>query len=151
MGAGLKGWHPGELQIQRSLGYDKAVAQWYRGITPGMPEEHRQFHSTRLPFLPVTTLDGQGRPWGSLFAHHGERGFIRSPSPTSLIMEISPPIGDPFIENSKLLESSGDMLIAGIGIEFSTRRRNKFAGRVKSLTKKDESYRLVLDVNEAIG
>ena len=43
------------------------------------------------------------------------------------------------------------LLAAGIGIEFSTRRRNKFAGYIRDIHKKGDSYHLEMIVNQAIG
>lgn len=44
------------------------------------------------------------------------------------------------------------MLIAGIGVEFPTRRRNKFAGVISKLSRReDHNVEMVLLVNEAIG
>jgi hypothetical protein len=43
------------------------------------------------------------------------------------------------------------MLVAGIGIEFPTRRRNKFAGKVTRLEKHNETFSMDWTINEAIG
>ena len=55
--------------------------------------------------------------------------------------------------------SSGERaLTAGLGIEFSTRRRNKFAGRVRGVEmlkgkhgEGEREYVVDLEVNEAVG
>jgi hypothetical protein len=151
----LKGWHRGERAIQQKLHYDDVMSEAYTWVSSELPNQQRAFHET-LPFVPVTTLDSKGRPWGSIFAgKDGKPGFIRSPSDTSLIMNISLWQGDPFVENSTLFLPStrhGDaMLLAGIGIEFETRRRNKFAGWVSGLDQKDLAFRLEVQVNQAIG
>jgi hypothetical protein len=46
-----------------------------------------------------------------------------------------------------------EILIAGLGIEFTTRRRNKFAGVVTEVQESpgEHTLRLELRVNEAIG
>lgn len=117
-----------------------------------MPYEHQLFHSTRLPFVSVTAVDDLGRPWSSIFAgSNGQSGFIRSPTYDKLIMDVHLWEGDPFIENAKLFGSKR-MLAAGIGIEFSTRRRNKFAGHISKLDDKgDTIFHLEFEVNQAIG
>jgi hypothetical protein len=78
----LKGWHPGERSIRHKLGFDAipATAQAYTWISGDLPREHAKFHSEKLYFLPLTTLDEQGRPWGSILcAKDGKQGFISVP------------------------------------------------------------------------
>ena len=151
----LHGWHPGERAVHRKLNYtnDPAVSQLYMYIDGDMPHEHRVFHTTRLPFVPVTTLDDLGRPWGSILAGgDGKPGFIKSPSDTSLVLDAKVWEGEPLIENAKLFGRKNQILVAGIGIEFPTRRRNKFAGRMSKLSRKEDgSCQLEFIVNQAIG
>lgn len=150
----LNGWHRGEHAIHQKLNTadDYAVSSLYQHISGDLPEEHAQFHSTCLPFIPVTTLDDAGRPWGSILAGKtGEPGFIEAPRYSILSIDAELWDGEPLMENSKLFERDGSILVAGIGIEFPTRRRNKFAGTIARL--KQTNYRMELDlrVNEAIG
>ncbi|KAF9495869.1 hypothetical protein BDN71DRAFT_1390638 [Pleurotus eryngii] len=148
----LKGWHRGERAIQEKLGYRAAMAMAFAAIDGDMPEQHREFYVTKLPFVPVTTLDGLGRPWGSILAGaNGEPGFIQSPSDVKLVLDTRVWEGDPLLQNSDLFGKKDKMLVAGIGVEFSTRRRNKFAGWISKLEKKGQQIQLQLDVNEAIG
>ncbi|KAF7440228.1 hypothetical protein PC9H_000572 [Pleurotus ostreatus] len=148
----LNGWHRGERAIQEKLGYRAAMAMAFAAIDGDMPEQHREFYVTRLPFVPVTTLDELGRPWGSILAGaNGEPGFIQSPSDAKLVLDARVWEGDPLLQNSDLFGKKDKMLVAGIGVEFSTRRRNKFAGWISKLEKKGQQIQLQLDVNEAIG
>ncbi|KAK0202267.1 hypothetical protein DFS33DRAFT_1375582 [Desarmillaria ectypa] len=149
----LYGWHPGERSIRQKLGFDKDPSlNWlYTSVDGDLPPEHGVFHSTRLHFLPVTTLDSLGRPWGSVLAGpDGEPGFISTPKYTTLSFNIKVWEGDPFFSNSR---DSGDdeMLMAGIGVELSTRRRNKFAGKITKRKGNDDGYQFEVHVNEAIG
>ena len=147
---GVQGWHRGEILIHERLGFASDMLNNYTWIKAEMPDQHREFHSTRLPFIPVTTLDDRNRPWSSIFAGRtGEPGFVTSPGSQRLDMEIKVWEGDPFLENSKLY--NGHMLVAGIGIEFSTRRRNKFAGHVFEMEQENDVFRMKMVVNEAIG
>lgn len=99
----LLGWHPGERAIQSKIGVAGPMSQAYTWIEAGMPHEHQVFHSTRLPFVPVTTVDKLGRPWCSIFAgSDGKPGFIKSPMHDKLTMLIKSWDGDPFLENAKL-------------------------------------------------
>lgn len=150
----LKGWHPGERSIHKKLNYESSMATSWTWIYNGLPEEHREFHTSRLPFLPVTTLDATGRPWGSILAgHEGKIGFIRSSSNTTLGIKATVWDGDPLKENVKTFSRAMEdkMLVAGIGIEFSTRRRNKFAGWISKMDLQNNSLYLEVNVNQAIG
>ncbi|KAL4245701.1 hypothetical protein ABKN59_009710 [Abortiporus biennis] len=154
MTTGLSGWHPGEQSIREKLDVDPSTQTSYLYIDCQLPDQHRIFHTTRLPFLPITTLDKSGRPWTSIAAGpKGELGFISSPSSTSsrLRMNIRVWDGEPLIENVKVFNQNNKMLIAGIGIEFSTRRRNKLAGYVTSLRQDGHTIDMEVEVNEAIG
>jgi predicted pyridoxine 5'-phosphate oxidase superfamily flavin-nucleotide-binding protein len=64
----LNGWHKGERAIQEKLGFREAVSQSWKQIEGEMPEQHQNFYSKCLPFIPVTTLDSMGRPWSSILA-----------------------------------------------------------------------------------
>ncbi|KAF9222801.1 hypothetical protein BS17DRAFT_782595 [Gyrodon lividus] len=147
----LNGWHKGERAIQRKLGYADAMSEAWTWIYSEMPEQHQTFYTTRLPFIPVTTVDDRRRPWSSILAGpDGQPGFATSQHFGELTMHASVWEGDPFAQNVK---SSGDhpMLIAGIGVEFSTRRRNKFAGHIESIEGDGTLFRVRSFVNEAIG
>ncbi len=147
----LQGWHHGERAIQRRLGFDGPMSMAFTWIDGEMPEQHREFHTTRLPFIPMTTLDASGRPWSSIIAgSSGKPGFVTSPRWDLLEMDIRTWEGDPFPDNAAAAGGQ-DMLTAGIGIEFSTRRRNKFAGRISDLRQEGNAYRLRIEVNQAIG
>ncbi len=151
----LQGWHPGELAMQSRVNFVEDVVTGYTMIESGMRDQHRIFHSNQLHFVPLTTLDKNGRPWSSLVAGtSGQPGFISCPSATEMLMELKVWRGDPILEN---LESSkgrwgGRTLVAGVGVEFPTRRRNKFAGWVKDFERRgDDGVFLRLQVNQAIG
>lgn len=96
----LNGWHPGERSIQQKLGFADKVATHYTAIQGDLPPEHAQFYETCLPFIPVTTLDGLGRPWGSILAAgNGERGFVQNRRYTQLDVKFELWEGDPLEEN----------------------------------------------------
>ncbi|KAG2143300.1 hypothetical protein BD769DRAFT_1625789 [Suillus cothurnatus] len=152
----LNGWHKGERAIQEKVGFRQDVSQSWTQIEGEMPEQHRTFHSTRLPFIPVTTLDSMGRPWSSILAGpDGEIGWVSSETYDQLSMRAEVWDGDPFKANvdyhAGTASESQRMLIAGIGVEFSTRRRNKFAGSIKAIEKQGGLIDICTTVNEAIG
>lgn len=164
MTAALKGWHPGETELQQRLGFADAIRNNWSVIKNAMSEQHRIFHTSNLHFIPVTTLDDRGRPWGSLLAgEDGSVGFATSPDEITLVVDAAVWPGDPvlttiraFPEDWRLREKSASerFLVAGIGVEHATRRRNKFAGRLRGVQKNADSagkFRLEFEVNQALG
>lgn len=148
----LKGWHRGERLVHSRLNYSGTMATAYTWIENGLSEQHRLFHTTRLPFVPITTLDAEGRPWSSLVAGaSGQPGFISSPSDSELDMVLTTWRGDPLLENLKSFGKKSKTLVAGLGIEFPTRRRNKFAGWITRVDETDAQVHLRVKVNQAIG
>ncbi|KIK34494.1 hypothetical protein CY34DRAFT_812848 [Suillus luteus UH-Slu-Lm8-n1] len=124
--ASLNGWHKGERAIQEKLGFREAVSQSWTQIEGEMPEQYRNFDSKCLPFIPVTTLDSMAVVWD----------------------------GNPLEANAEYhthVGSQRKMFIAGIGVEFSTRRRNKFAGSVEAIGKQGCLLDICTTVNEAFG
>ena len=126
----FKGWHPGEQAIQGLMCLPERVS--IGAIVNKLPNQHRIFHSTRLHYVSITTLDGEGRPWASILcSSQGTPGFIHSPSNTALHIHARVWPGDPISTTIAHLDGREDDLFAsGLGLEPSTRRRNKFSGRV---------------------
>lgn len=157
----LIGWHPGKRTVRARLGLGKGPsAQAYTWIRDEMPEQHRIFYSHNLPFLPLMTVKlgaGRGHRLRYLRTTLESVASQRALTRRELVLRLSAPIGDPFIENLTRLnvkdsEATADVLIAGLGIELETRRRNKFAGRVVHVSKiKDRARHINLRVNQAIG
>ena len=153
----LNGWHRGERVVRKKLGLDgiPSTASLWSSIAGEVPEQHSTFHTTRLPFLPVCVLDDEGRPWGSILTgKDGRPGFVHYPRYNTFSIEAKLWEGDPFHKVGKIIQSgreSGQILVAGIGVELSTRRRNKFAGHVLSANIVENYLSLQLRVNEALG
>ncbi|KAJ5238537.1 hypothetical protein N7468_003156 [Penicillium chermesinum] len=157
----LPGWHPGELSIQRKLGFADAVKSNWQNVRRFMPEQHRIFHTHNLPFIPVATVDGTGRPWAAIVAGtSGGIGFVQSPDPQTLSVHARLWEGDPLLDTvrgltalgGKLQAASERFLLAGLGVEFSTRRRNKFAGYIKEVKHLEGSeYQIDVNVTETVG
>lgn len=149
----LNGWHPGEATVQGIMNLPARVD--ISVVVNHLPDQHRLFHSTRLHFLPVTTLDERGRPWVSILtSKEGKPEFISSPKPTKLQIRAQVGDSDPITHNLADFRgraSPKKTLIGAIGIEVSTRRRNKFAGHVADATLDDKTLLLDLNVNQALG
>ena len=110
---------------------DERAAQQLAGVRAGraamrpfMPEQHREFFAL-LSCLFTATLDDGGWPTASVL--WGEAGFVTSPEPTALHIAATPATDDP--------AAAGFVAGAGIGllgIDFTTRRRNRANGRIIS-------------------
>jgi len=143
----LPGWdkavspfHTGEIALQERLGVAERQQKIGRKILrPYLPEQHRTFYQ-QLPFLIAGSVDQAGSPWASVM--FGEPGFITSPGEQSLKIEAKPITGDPLAEN---LTTGAP--VGFLGIELTTRRRNRVNGLVNgvSLTSID------IDVVQSFG
>jgi len=120
-------WHEGELTLQRSVGaVDMMVSVGQRQLArTWMPDQHREFYA-QLPFVVLGAVDRQGDVWATLRA--GQPGFMNSPDPRTLHINLEPEPNDPAQEGM----GEGDA-IGMLGIELHTRRRNRMNGVVRRL------------------
>ena len=111
-------FHEDELAAQSLAGQGAGRA----AIRPFMPDQHRAFFAL-LPQLFTATLDARGWPMASVLT--GEKGFIQSPDAATLHIAGHPAADDPaapgFVTGAE---------IGLIGLDFTTRRRNRANGRV---------------------
>jgi predicted pyridoxine 5'-phosphate oxidase superfamily flavin-nucleotide-binding protein len=116
-------FHAGEQALQARAGVLERLQQvGHRVIRDHMPEEHRELFQ-KLPFVLLGALDGTQRPWASMLA--GKPGFIAAPDAYGLRIAALPHAQD----------ALADAVQAGaqvglLGIEPSTRRRNRMNGLV---------------------
>ncbi|WP_216825121.1 hypothetical protein [Agarilytica rhodophyticola] len=150
--------HKGERYIQKRRHTPiELTEQIPNYIYTDMPQQHADFYR-ELPYLPLAVLDEQGRPWASLLV-------TKSNSDSSVGIQVSlknalnivSPVNnfDPFIRALKQIDfASGneDVYFAGVGIDFSNRRRNKIAGKIQS-AEFDSASKLSLSLasNEHLG
>jgi predicted pyridoxine 5'-phosphate oxidase superfamily flavin-nucleotide-binding protein len=119
-------FHEGESALQQRVGArDRVERLGQRFVRDHLPEEHRQFYA-RLPWLFVGSVDGYERPWASVL--FGRPGFLSSPGPHHLLVRGRPIFGDPL--NDHLIVNAD---LGLLGIELSTRRRNRANGTVSHL------------------
>jgi hypothetical protein len=119
-------FHPGERAIQQRLGVRERVGDGGRRlIRDFLPDEHRDFYA-RLPFLVLGTIDSEGWPAASIVS--GKPGFVSSPDPKALTISIDFRSTMPTITG---LVSGADVGI--LGIDLSTRRRNRLNGIVSAI------------------
>jgi uncharacterized protein len=92
------------------------------GIHDYMPGQHRAFLAQQSQLF-VGAIDADGAPLATLLS--GRPGFVGSPDPGTLYIAALPDAGDPAQE---ALSAGRDIGI--LGIDFSTRRRNRINGRI---------------------
>ncbi|MDP4023506.1 pyridoxamine 5'-phosphate oxidase family protein [Methylobacterium sp. NEAU 140] len=115
----MSGFHADEVAAQALAG---RVLGDLPALRPAMPDQHRAFFAG-LPYLLVGVPDAAGAPLATLLA--GEPGFVTAPDATHLRVDATPDSGD----------LAAPHLAAGaeiglLGIDLSTRRRNRANGRI---------------------
>lgn len=119
-------FHAGERELQQRVGVrDRVERAGRRFVRDYLPDEHREFYS-QLPLLFVGSVDSSLRPWASVL--FGHPGWLSSPDPHHLTVKARPVLGDPLQDNM----TTGAQ-VGLLGIDFSTRRRNRANGTVSHL------------------
>jgi len=111
-------FHEDELAAQRLAGQGAGRA----AIRAFMPDQHRDFFAL-LPCLFVATLDARG--WPVALVLTGAPGFVRSSDATTLAIAARPAADDPAAPGV-----TAGAEIGLLGIDFTTRRRNRANGRL---------------------
>jgi ferredoxin-NADP reductase/predicted pyridoxine 5'-phosphate oxidase superfamily flavin-nucleotide-binding protein len=110
--------------MQARVGKQEKVENMGRDfIRPYMPDQHREFFG-KLPFIVAGSVDADGWPWASMISDRP--GFISSPNDRQLDVAIRPLEDDPL---STALHSGAP--IGLVGVELSTRRRNRMNATVR--------------------
>jgi len=114
-------FHDDELAAQRLAGQGAGRA----AIRAFMPDQHRDFFAL-LPCLFAATLDDGDWPMATVLS--GAPGFVQSPDATTLRIASLPAVGDPAAPGFK-----AGAEIGLIGLDFTTRRRNRVNGRLMAV------------------
>ncbi len=118
-------FHAGEQTIQSLAGVRDRIERKGRAVIRDyLPEQHRAFFAT-LPFMVVGLADQNGHPWATTLS--GPPGFINSADGNLLTIKAWLDPGDPL--HSCIRDGAP---VGGLGIEFSTRRRNRINGRIEN-------------------
>lgn len=133
-------WHQGEIRIQQRAGSRKRMEHiGSKFIRSYMPDQHRLFFQ-QLPMIILGAADLSGDIWASVL--FGEPGFITSPDERTLVIRTELPICDPVLGQLQVGSRVGLL-----GIEFSTKRRNRMNGLISSMTDND----MVIVVEQSYG
>jgi uncharacterized protein len=111
-------FHAGELDAQTLAGGGASGA----GIRRFMHDEQRSFFRS-LPYIFVATADAGGWPLATMLT--GQSGFVHACDPVTLRVDALPDRPDP--ADAGLAAGQG---IGLLGIDFSTRRRNRVNGQI---------------------
>jgi predicted pyridoxine 5'-phosphate oxidase superfamily flavin-nucleotide-binding protein len=125
-------FHSAEIAVQERLGITEKVARYSKGfIRAVMPEQHRKFFS-ELSFVILGITDHKGYPWP--IPMFGQVGFIQTPNDTTLdcaaLPELIKTLDLEFITGAK---------VGMLGIQLSTRRRNRVNGVINLIGNKSFS------------
>ncbi|KAK0202260.1 hypothetical protein DFS33DRAFT_1455970 [Desarmillaria ectypa] len=75
---------------------------------------------------------------GNSYYHNGKLAIISTPKHTIISFNVKLLEGDPFFRNAR--DSDDETLMAGIGVDFSTRRWNKLAWKITKREGQDDGY-----------
>lgn len=134
--------HNGELLLQKRRNTPQELSDGIpHYISHDMPQQHADFFAG-LPYLPLATLDQHGRPWVSLLVTGADDDpsvgvKVSEGNTTDVLAETNP--FDPFARALQQAPGTKDAkpLFAGVGIDFSNRRRNKIAGSISQASLDD--------------
>ena len=150
--------HHGEKIVQQRRHTPEELARAIPDyIHSELPQQHAEFYPG-LSYLPLGTLDDQGRPWVSVLVTKSEDDpsvgiEVSESNGLDLTVEISP--DDPFyraLKQASTDASNPKPLFAGVGVDFTNRRRNKLAGNIDSINFGDGGkLSLHLQSNEHLG
>src|SRR4029077_2393738 len=115
-------FHAGEQKIQSLAGVrDRMERKGHAVIRDYMPDQHRSFFAA-LPFMVVGLADQNGHPWATTVS--GPLGFMSSVDEKLLTIKAWLDPSDPLYSSIR-----DGVPVGGLGIELSTRRRNRINGR----------------------
>jgi predicted pyridoxine 5'-phosphate oxidase superfamily flavin-nucleotide-binding protein len=118
-------FHAGEQTIQSLAGVRDRIERKGRTVIRNyMPEQHRAFFAA-LPFMVVGLADQSGHPWATTLS--GPPGFMNSADENLLSIQAWLDPDDPL--HSCIRDGAP---VGGLGIELSTRRRNRINGRIEN-------------------
>jgi len=128
-----RGFHGGELEVQRRVGVRDVADRVGKSILAGVPEPARRFLGERR-LVVIGGLDDHRRPWASFLA--GPPGFVSVPDPETIRIADRPAAGEPL---RKALRAG--RRVGMIAIDFETRHRLRVNGVVTGFGEEGASLR----------
>ena len=123
-------FHRGELTIQAESGVDKRTDKLgNKLIRDHIIDQHKEFFEG-LSYVFVALHDGDAKPWVSLV--QGPAGFINSSDKKTLNLT-----GEVIASDALGLQTNEGEPIGVVGLDLSTRRRNRLNGNLNGGSKKD--------------
>jgi len=134
---GRSPFHRYEQALQDREGKREVMEKFGRKVVRSyLPDQHRDFYS-QLPYIVVGSVDNEGDTWATILA--GSPGFVRSPSPTTLNIDLHIARGDPLRESIHNVGASVGLL----GVDLESRRRNRVNVRIAGV--QDNVVHLTVD------
>lgn len=134
-------FHRGELLMQAESGVKERMHKLgNKFIRDHIIEQHKVFFEN-LPYVFIALQDNNGQPWPSLV--QGDPGFITSPDPKTLNIN-----GSVVGLDELGLQIGHNKPIGIVGLDLSTRRRNRLNGNFKH---SEETDLLSIEVKHSFG
>lgn len=136
---GCAAWHAGEVALQEKAGVRQLMERQVAQIRDHLIEQHRLFFPL-LPSIVIGAVDAQGDVWATI--REGFPRFVAIPDSRTLEIDARVDASDPAEAGL-----SGGKAIGLLGIQLSTRRRN----RVNGVISHRQANRLRVAVEESFG
>lgn len=150
--------HEGELYVQRKRQAPQYVAETLLTyLNKNMPEQHASFFQG-LSYLPLGVLDNKGRPWASILVTKSDNDNsigINLLGDNTLNIKARMHKSDPLYQSicqTKNADPTTKTLCAGVGVDFTNRRRNKLAGHLNEIFYDDQgNINLTIKSDQHLG
>ncbi|OQR91345.1 hypothetical protein THRCLA_09027 [Thraustotheca clavata] len=141
--------HDGELYVKQRRHVPNEILKMSLPISTVMPMQHSTFFAN-LSYFAIGTTDQFGRPWATIVTGHKNSLPVYAKSNTKLDIASALPQDDPFAQSISAFAGPGE-LWAGLGVDFTNRRRNKVAGKITGANYSNGNLTMELITNENMG
>eukprot|EP01035_Chromulina_nebulosa_P022063 gene22063-28559_t len=117
--------HEGERFVQSMRQVPSNHYEYLLDLPSNMPEQHSTFYS-HLQYIPFGVTDKNGNIWSTLLCQP-KVNIIQS---NRLTISAKISIHDPFVQAVISTQNEKNRYIAGVGVDFTNRRRNKLNGHI---------------------
>jgi len=140
--------HAGERYVQSMRQVPSNHYEYLLDLPSNMPEQHSTFYS-HLQYIPFGVIDKNGNIWSTLLCHP-KVNIIQS---NRLTISTKISIHDPFVQAVISTQNEKNRYIAGVGVDFTNRRRNKLNGHIirSNYNIDDNMLSLTIETYECMG